>query len=486
MRKKTILVIEDNELNRKLVKALLQRGPYNVLEAIDAEGGIQLAQEHKPDLILMDIQLPGMDGLSATRIIKEDPELKGTPVVALTSYAMDGDVEKAKKAGCDGYISKPINTRSFLDTIKNLLPDGHETESLLRKDAGGMNRILVVDDDPLNVKLLAAKLPQDQYEVIKAYSGKEAIEKAAAESLDLILLDIMMPGMDGYEVTRSLKSDPMTSDIPIILVTSLDGTEDKVKGLEAGADDFINKPFNTVELLSRVQSLIRLKQYREQLAARVQSKAVFEMAMGNPKAPEEKTVVPSVLLVEDNPNDARLIQEYLKGSSFRVELAKNGEEALTRAEKNKIDLILLDILLPGIDGLEVCRRLKESERTRDVQILMVSCLADLENKIKSLHLGADDFLLKPVNPHELKARVKALLKKKDSLDRLKGGYETLLHTAITDNLTGLDNCAYFKHFLELEIKRSQRHKYPLALIMMDIDDFKLLNDALGILAGTKF
>jgi two-component system cell cycle response regulator len=338
---------------------------------------------------------------------------------------------------------------------------------------------LVVDDDPLNVKLLAVKLPQDQYEVIKAYSGKEAIEKAAAESLDLILLDIMMPGMDGYEVTRSLKSDPITSDIPIILISSLDGAEEKVKGLEAGADEFINKPFNAVELRSRVKSLIRLKQYREQLATRAQSKAVFDMAMGSLEVPEEKTVVPSVLVVEDNPNDARLIQEYLKGSSFRVELANDGEEALARAEKNKIDLILLDILLPAIDGLEVCRRLKESEQTRDVQILMVSCLSDMENKIKSLQVGADDFLVKPVNPHELKARVKALLKKKDSLDRLKGSYETLLHTAITDNLTGLDNCAYFRHFLELEIKRSQRHKYPLALIMMDIDDFKLLNDTLG-------
>ena len=135
MRKKTILVIEDNELNRKLVKALLQRGAYNILEAPDAERGIGLAQEHKPDLILMDIQLPGMDGLSATRIIKEDPPLKDTPVVALTSYAMEGDVEKAKKAGCTGYISKPINTRNFLDSINIYFQEDQETKSVVRTGA---------------------------------------------------------------------------------------------------------------------------------------------------------------------------------------------------------------------------------------------------------------------------------------------------------------------------------------------------------------
>jgi CheY-like chemotaxis protein len=121
MKRKTILVIEDNEMNMKLVKVLLQRGQFNILEAIDAESGIRLAQEQRPDLILMDVQLPGVDGLSATRIIKEDPVLEGIRVIALTSYAMEGDGKKALEAGCDGYINKPLNTRGFLDTIRKFL-----------------------------------------------------------------------------------------------------------------------------------------------------------------------------------------------------------------------------------------------------------------------------------------------------------------------------------------------------------------------------
>ena len=123
MRIKTILVVEDNRLNMKLVKGLIKIGNYRMLEATDAESGIKLTREQRPDLVLMDVQLPGMDGLSATEIIKADPDLKDIPIVALTSYAMQGDKEKALAAGCTGYIAKPIDTRKFLETISQYLKD---------------------------------------------------------------------------------------------------------------------------------------------------------------------------------------------------------------------------------------------------------------------------------------------------------------------------------------------------------------------------
>lgn len=121
MENKTILVVEDNELNMKLVRSLLQLENYQIIEADNAEKGIQLARDHHPDLILMDIQLPGMDGLKATEVISNDANLKDIPIVALTSYAMEGDKEKALAAGCVGYISKPIETRSFPEAIAKYL-----------------------------------------------------------------------------------------------------------------------------------------------------------------------------------------------------------------------------------------------------------------------------------------------------------------------------------------------------------------------------
>ena len=127
-------------------------------------------------------------------------------------------------------------------------------------------KILIVDDEPLNVKLMKAYLPSDRYQTISAFSGEEALEKVESDSPDLILLDIMMPGINGYEVTERLKNNPATRNIPIILVTALDGSDNKVKGLESGADEFLNKPVNTAELLARVQSLLRLKQYQDHRA----------------------------------------------------------------------------------------------------------------------------------------------------------------------------------------------------------------------------
>ncbi len=123
-----ILVIEDNDLNRKLFNAILESGHYDHISAADAEEGLKLAKEHHPDLILMDIQLPGMDGLTATRHLKEDPVLKNIPVIALTAYAMPEDKEKALSAGCDGYISKPVDVQTLLERVSFYLEKaGKET-----------------------------------------------------------------------------------------------------------------------------------------------------------------------------------------------------------------------------------------------------------------------------------------------------------------------------------------------------------------------
>ena len=116
-----ILVVEDNEFNLKLVRALLQIKNYTMIEAMDAETGIKLAKEHCPDLILMDIQLPGLDGLSATRILRGDKLTSDIPIVAVTSFAMEGDKQKTIDAGCTGYISKPLDTRTFLAEIDTFL-----------------------------------------------------------------------------------------------------------------------------------------------------------------------------------------------------------------------------------------------------------------------------------------------------------------------------------------------------------------------------
>ncbi len=484
---RTVLVIEDDQLNMKLMRGLLGLGGYRMLEAEEAETGLQMAAEHRPDLILMDVNLPGLDGLSATRRLKADPSLAAIPVIALTGLAMEGDREKALEAGCKDHITKPINTRSFLDSLGALLtpaPDRADAEAPPKNAAPRQySRILVVDDDPMNVKLVEGILKKEGYESLKAFGGEEALAMVSHHRPDLILLDVMMPGIDGYQVTRQLKGDPATAAIPIIMITALNGTEDKVRGLECGADEFLTKPVNAAELLARTKSMLRLKQYQDQLVLRTRSETAFGKGHG-PLAPTPgKPRRQHVLLVEDNDKDLRLLSGQIEDRGYDVSVAHDGEAALQKVLAGGIDLVLLDIFLPGMDGFEVCQRLKESAETRDIQVALITCLMDLEGKIKGMELGADDYLVKPVDGRELSARVKALLAKKSYLDQLHAHYEQALSSAISDGLTGLYNQTYFKKYLELELKRSLRQNYPTSLLMLDLDDFKGLNDRFGHPAG---
>lgn len=472
MKDKTILVVEDNPLNMKLVRTLLRKDSFRVVEAENAERGLELAREEKPDLILMDIQLPGMDGLSAVRILKADPVLKRVPVAALTSYAMEGDVEKAREAGCDGYISKPIDTRGFLETVRNFFPAAPPPPAPPGPDERYRKRVLIVDDEPMNVKLLEAMFPPSQYEINRAYGSGEGLDLALRTAPDLILLDIMMPQMNGYEVTQKLKSDPATQEIPVILVTALGEEEDKIKGLQAGADGFLNKPIQKFELLARARSLMKLKELREQYRAFQQILDQFIEPSRRPGGEAEPSPPQSVLVVEDNPQDAKLILHSLKDFPVHVELVASGEEALARVESQEIDLILLDILLPGRDGFEVCHHLKHNGPTKNIQVLMVTCLSDLQSKMKGYTNGADDYLIKPYNSYELKSRVRPLLQKKSYLDNLDRCHEWAFFEAVTDPLTGLYNRRFLNHFLELEIRRSLRQKYPLSLLLVALEGFR--------------
>ena len=292
-----------------------------------------------------------------------------------------------------------------------------------------------------------------------------------------------MPGMDGFEVTRRLKTDPVTATIPVVLITSLHGDQEKERGLEAGAEEFLNKPVNSGELKARVQSLMRLKRYREQLHTRSRS----EGALMTPRSPDlpvqTPDVLPVVLVAEDNERDILLIQNYLAGEPLELRIVRDGKAALHEAQNSAIDLVLLDIFLPGMNGFDVCRHLREIAGTRNTQIVVVTCLDDMESRVRGIRLGADDFLVKPVNREELCARVQALLKKKAYMDTLADRMESALSAAITDQMTGLFNHAYFKHFLDQEIRRAVRQRHPMSLLMIDIDNFKQYNDTHGHLAG---
>jgi two-component system cell cycle response regulator len=382
METKKILIIEDNKLNLKLIRTILLISNFKVFEAENAEVGFQIIEEHRPDIILMDIQLPGMDGLTATRRLKSSDTYKDIPVIALTAKAMEGDEQKAIAAGCDGYIVKPINTQGFISTLNDFIQNAvtnrpNQPSTTLPMDSQNVNsldhrikniedafsqrrKILIVDDEPLNVQLMEKQLHEYSYDTISAFCGEDALKIVEKELPDLIILDIVMQGIDGFEVIRAIRANKKTADIPIILCTVLNSKEERIRGLNIGADEFLNKPIMFEELLARVRSLIRIKAYQEQ-----------------------------------------------------------------------------------IRGYETIR---------------------------------DSFVSLQHEPQETGSKA-------NDKSKLKNRFENALHTEMTDPLTTLYNQNYFFHFLEKELKRVKRNKMPLSLMIIDIDDFKSINEKHGHSVG---
>jgi two-component system cell cycle response regulator len=342
-------------------------------------------------------------------------------------------------------------------------------------------RILVVDDVEPNVRLLEAKLTLEYYEVLTAMDGYAAIEVASAERPDIILLDVMMPGMDGFETCRRLKADPVTRHIPVVLVTALDGREDKIRGLEAGADDFITKPIDDVILFARVKSLVRLKAVMDELREREESGRRF--GVDTDGAGRLRGSGGRVLVVDDSTLQAEKIVTQLSDEHRPV--YEPDPAAALIAARGPVDLMIVNVSASEFDGLRFVAQVRSTEASRRVPILAVVDPADRPRLIKALELGVNDILPRPVDPEELDARARSQIKRKRYADFLKQKLDYSLEMAVTDALTGLHNRRYMAGQLQALLSRAGQGGDSVAVLVMDIDHFKLVNDGFGHDAGDE-
>lgn len=342
-------------------------------------------------------------------------------------------------------------------------------------------RILVVDDQPLNVKLLEAKLTSEYYDVLTASGGAAAVRIATEERPDLILLDVMMPDMDGYEVCRILRDQPETMHIPIVMVTALSDTADRVVSLEAGADDFLTKPVDDLALFARVRSLLRFKVTFDELRLRfgVDSAAQLEEI-----APiwNESLGDSNVLLLEDFDSRARMISESL-GDHHRVVVVDDEQDCFSELEKGGYDAVIVSLSLDSIDGLRVVSQLRSRPQTRMLPILVLVEDGEMERLAKALDLGVTDYVMAPIDRNELIARARMQVRRKRYQDRLRTNLEASVSMAALDELTKLHNRRYLTTYLKREFERSRQTGKPLSLIILDVDHFKKVNDGHGHAVG---
>jgi two-component system cell cycle response regulator len=336
-------------------------------------------------------------------------------------------------------------------------------------------KVLVIDDLLPNVKLLEAKLSAEYYDVTPAMSGAEGIEKAKAILPDIILLDVMMPEMDGFQTCIKMKADPDIMHIPVVMVTALSDMQDRIKGLEAGADDFITKPINDVHLLARVRSLVRVKLMLDEL--RIRDKTSLEFGLETSKHPE--SVIGNILLIDDDVVQSRGMEKHLVAKGHSVMLAQP-TEALEVIAAHAFDLVIVSTLLADADGLRLCSQIRSQEKSRQIPILILVEEEERQLLVKGLEMGLNDYLICPVDANELVARARTQIRRKHYQDALRGSVEQTLNMAIVDSLTKLYNRRYLDVHLHNMVEQALIKKTELSVLTIDIDHFKQVNDGPGL------
>ena len=338
-------------------------------------------------------------------------------------------------------------------------------------------RVLVVDDILSNVKLLEAKLTAEYFEVMTAFNGQECLSKMEQVVPDIVLLDVMMPGMDGFEVCRRIKSNPKTAHVPVVMVTALDQPSDRVAGLDAGADDFLTKPVDDAALFARVRSLVRLKMMTDEL--RMRESTGQGMGLLDPAETFTETNQSGrILVIEDRAESVAWFANALS-PNHQVASVDTFEEALVRVKGGDFDLIVVSLGMRSFDGLRLCSQLRSLPEGRHVPILVVVSDGDRRKLTQALEMGVNDYLTRPVDKNELVARVRTQLRKKRYADRLRHNVQLSLEMAITDQLTGLHNRRYMSRHLDTLVSSARKSGRPLAFVIMDIDFFKHVNDTYG-------
>lgn len=338
-------------------------------------------------------------------------------------------------------------------------------------------RVLVVDDIPANVKLLEARLVAEYFDVVTAEDGFKALAICDEEQVDIILLDIMMPGMDGFEVCERLKANPNTAHIPVVMVTALDQPSDRVRGLKAGADDLLTKPVNDLQLIARVKSLVRLKAVSDEL--RLRAETARQIGIEEMLRSDGLMQTPGRVLVADGrASSQERIVRALKPIA-EVDAVTEPQAALLKAASNPFELVIVNSNFEDYDPLRLCSQLRSLERTRFLPLLLVAEQGADEMVARALDLGVNDYILRPIDPNELVARSLTQIRRKRYNEHLRLNLQHTMELAIVDGLTGLNNRRYLDNHLKILFDRAAVRGRPISICMTDIDRFKLVNDTYG-------
>jgi diguanylate cyclase (GGDEF)-like protein len=466
------LVVDDQPIARQILREILESWQFLVDEAEDGIQAVEKVQQrlkHQQgyDVVLMDWEMPRMNGLNALRTIRtvmqEAGMLRQLPAMLMVSAHDQSDIQLYGEDDIE-YLPKPVHRSSLYDALSHLYQQNQVQLPPLAEHFCSQ-KVLVVEDHPINQQVVQSQLEQMGLTVSLAENGAEGVEQIRNGQYELVLMDIQMPVMDGYEAARAIRT--FNTEIPIIALTAAALVEDREKALQAGMNDHLGKPFSAQQLFDHLRPWLQTRQ-----VAAEPSPAAAETAGEEGTAPLPVVQKRSLLIVDDMTANIRILANLLK-DDYTIQIANRGQKALDIARGSQPpDLILLDIMMPEMDGYQVCRELKNNQATSHIPVIFVTAMDEVENQKKGLSLGAVDYITKPFDADIVKVRVRNHMNLKVKTDML----EDMSHV---DGLTQVANRRNFDRTLQRELKRLERSGKPLGLIMLDIDYFKPFNDHYG-------
>lgn len=395
---KPILVIDDDPDVRFTIGQYLTTRGYEVIFASDAESGIKLAIENKPFAITLDVILPDKDGWSALKELKENPATKDIPVI-LVSFV--GDKSIGVGLGAFDYLFKPIKADNLLEAFDKL-------EASTQKK---IQKIVIVDDDELEFEKFKREFKSENISIEYIQDSEYAFNKISEVQPDLIIIDLLMPKVDGISLTHKLKLSRTTRNIPIIISTAKDLTDDEKKSLNSIVEHIaVKSQGHPMDVLKIVRDRIKLQEESKQLSPIKQhiKKDDSETISSRKNISKEQE---EILIVDDDPDTLFTMNELVQSMGYKTYLAKSGNECLKMLDHIKPDLILLDIMMPGMDGFQTLKNIRLNKALSDVPVFAVTAKAMSGDKEIILKFGFNDYIPKPVNSTIISAKISQLFSK---------------------------------------------------------------------------
>jgi two-component system NtrC family sensor kinase len=398
----TVVVVDDSlTVRMDLVEAFGSAG-FNVIPCSTAAEARRAISDRAVEVVVLDVLLPDANGVDLLGEIRASPNGKSVCVVMLSTENEVHDRIRGLQSGADEYVGKPYDARYLVARVQEFV--------LTRGGSGGLATILVIDDSLTFRESLRNALERVGHAVLSAGSGEDGLRLAGARRPDAIIVDGVLPGIDGAAVIRRVRLDAVLRDVPCLLLTASEAEQAELRALDAGADAFVRKEEDLDVILARLAAVLRRSKGRA------------------PGVEEASSLLglKKVLAVDDSATYLHQLADALEGEGYDVILARSGEEAIDLLAVQQVDCILLDLLMPGLNGQQTCQRIKAAPVVRDIPVIMLTALEDREAMIEGLSVGADDYISKSSELDVLKARVRAQLRRKQFEDENRRIREELL------------------------------------------------------------